>query len=216
MSTSIISAKVSTVKFGDFFCFEGLKLEDEQLKLQKKEFAITVQQTASLFQVSHSHASRDLKAILGKDYKFKKAKINNCSHKYRKLVNYLNLEELKIVADILAFKGNSTALAMLNLEPHVKQQLEKVKNNKKAASNSVYVIGDIERNVCKIGITNNLQQRLSTIQTAYPYELSVWFTKAIRKPKTLETSLHNSLADYRLKGEWFEGDVYHLVDWSSI
>jgi len=66
----------------------------------------------------------------------------------------------------------------------------------------IYIIGNLEHKVCKIGFSKNPQRRLIVLQTGSPYELSL-FKKFIGNIP-IEKKLHKKYKDYRLHGEWFE------------
>jgi hypothetical protein len=65
----------------------------------------------------------------------------------------------------------------------------------------VYVIGDGQSGIVKIGITKNLVSRLKGLQTGSPHELHVFCT--FRGGVELEAHLHDRFAKRRLQGEWF-------------
>jgi len=56
----------------------------------------------------------------------------------------------------------------------------------------------------KIGRTNNVQKRLSGMQTGNPYELELILSIKTNSPFTLETSLHTKFKDKLIRGEWFK------------
>lgn len=79
----------------------------------------------------------------------------------------------------------------------------------------VYVITDGSGYV-KIGATNQLKQRLITIQTGNPRPITVLFTfetDTLREDRMLEKALHNEFVQFRLSfdngfiSEWFDDKV---------
>jgi Meiotically up-regulated gene 113 len=66
----------------------------------------------------------------------------------------------------------------------------------------VYVIGDPDQRVVKIGWSTNLRSRLANLQcgSALPLRL-LW---AARGGRALEDALHAWFNDQRLEGEWFD------------
>jgi len=67
-----------------------------------------------------------------------------------------------------------------------------------------------ELNLYKIGVSKNLKQRNSALQTGNPYEIETLFNFLSSFPYRVETSLHKKLQAYKtdvnntkLKGEWF-------------
>lgn len=71
----------------------------------------------------------------------------------------------------------------------------------------VYVVGNECGSSVKIGHTKNIEQRLSQLQTGYPDQLTVFFTKTtetLNEARQLEDAAHNRLRRYRQTGEWFD------------
>jgi len=66
----------------------------------------------------------------------------------------------------------------------------------------VYLIGDLTRGVCKIGISVKPKLRLRSLQVAYPYPLAVLAT--VVGTSQLELGLHDQFKELRLEGEWFK------------
>lgn len=56
----------------------------------------------------------------------------------------------------------------------------------------------------KIGITGNLDKRLSTIQTHCPFKVNYKCYTLSEMPQAFETELHLEFSDYRIQGEWFK------------
>ena len=82
---STTKAVVTSVKIGHIQ-IEGLMLPDGT-------FAIAVPQVARLFSINQSHASRDLKALLGTGITFAKVQ----SELHSKAVNILDLTEFELL-----------------------------------------------------------------------------------------------------------------------
>ncbi len=59
------------------------------------------------------------------------------------------------------------------------------------------------QNFYKIGITNDIKERLVALQTGNPFEISL--VKTYDLPKSFETTVHELLTDakYHERGEWF-------------
>lgn len=68
----------------------------------------------------------------------------------------------------------------------------------------IYLIGNKEEKVCKIGYTRNLEtlgKRLSSLRTGNHLKLEIF---EIREgTRHLEKAIHFVLSEYRLEGEWF-------------
>jgi Meiotically up-regulated gene 113 len=70
-------------------------------------------------------------------------------------------------------------------------------------SGKIYLIGNVEKGVCKIGFSTCVEQRLKALQTSCPFMLEL--LSVIPTPQTLddEADLHNHFDGLRLSGEWF-------------
>lgn len=74
----------------------------------------------------------------------------------------------------------------------------------------------------KIGISNDVNQRLKALQTANPRQLELLYS--IKGDSLLEESLHGIFTNSRVKGEWFELDesiysfinLFKLYDYSLV
>ncbi len=71
----------------------------------------------------------------------------------------------------------------------------------------------------KIGITNDLNKRLSTLQTGCPHDLSIIFYAEAdmddylgKEIKYIEDFLHKNFNKQRYRGEWFKLEYHHLSD----
>lgn len=67
----------------------------------------------------------------------------------------------------------------------------------------VYVIGNRDAGVCKIGMTSRPEKRFAQLQVGFPWELWVlrlFFGEASR----FEHRLHSLFAEHNIRGEWFE------------
>lgn len=80
----------------------------------------------------------------------------------------------------------------------------------------LYVIGDKERNVCKIGISGDPCERLKRIQTGYPWPLDIWLELAIANPAKVEKILHTKFQEFRLNGEWFDACVFNNLNLNEL
>jgi hypothetical protein len=82
---------------------------------------------------------------------------------------------------------------------------------KKRKQQSVYIMQCSQTGVVKIGVSNNPVSRLSAIQTGYPFLLKLERIIKTDEPRLLERQLHKLLDDFRLKGEWFDGDCLQMI-----
>lgn len=77
---------------------------------------------------------------------------------------------------------------------------------KRENGNMLYIIKDGGYNYYKIGITNNLRKRFSTLQTGNPVKLRIYKTIQCKDRHTLEKIerlLHTKLAKKHIRGEWY-------------
>ena len=66
----------------------------------------------------------------------------------------------------------------------------------------VYIIGNLDENICKIGFSENPNRRLPEIQTGCPHQLKIILL--FEAEKYTETLLHHKYSKYRMVGEWFK------------
>ena len=75
---------------------------------------------------------------------------------------------------------------------------------------SVYVIqGD--HGLVKIGISTNVQARLTTLQTSSPFPLRLVFSTVCADALMAEQEAHAALAPYRISGEWFDVPAHMAI-----
>lgn len=85
-----------------------------------------------------------------------------------------------------------------------KEEKERLRNE---ITGYVYVIGNVDHKVCKIGYSKNPERRIKDLQTGYPYTLSI--LRKFKSNMVIEKELHEKYDKYRLNGEWFrlEGEL---------
>ena len=71
-------------------------------------------------------------------------------------------------------------------------------------ANCVYMLQVCSSDRYKIGVTNNIRNRLKNIQTGNPDAIKIIALLECPKPTHIESSLHEEFACYRIHGEWFE------------
>lgn len=79
----------------------------------------------------------------------------------------------------------------------------------------VYCIGNLEHSVCKIGYSQNVNKRLTELQTGCPFKLSILSVKEGGYAE--EQVLHGKFRRYSLHGEWFKThkdilDYFNVTD----
>lgn len=89
---------------------------------------------------------------------------------------------------------------MRSLDDVVSRQAKKLKHNKSA---QVYILscGDL----IKIGVTNDIKQRLASLQTGNPVPIVLEYIEDKNQPYKVESYLHRTFNSYRIRGEWFKG-----------
>lgn len=75
--------------------------------------------------------------------------------------------------------------------------------NKPPRSTHLYILSCTNR--LKIGITNNIDTRIKTLQTGNPEPIKLEYIEERYKPHKAETYLHHKFQKYQVSGEWFEG-----------
>lgn len=70
--------------------------------------------------------------------------------------------------------------------------------------NGVYLIAVRDTDLYKIGITKDIEKRLSQLQTSNPYEFYLMGFFVTEKCRKLESLLHQKLRLNRYKREWFK------------
>lgn len=80
----------------------------------------------------------------------------------------------------------------------------------------------------KIGISKMVQDRLRTIRTSNPQEVTLLrvYTSDIQDAESMEFLLHRSLKEFHVRGEWFKSEALEHVkmdckpapepDWTSL
>lgn len=84
---------------------------------------------------------------------------------------------------------------------------------------SIYIIGHVIRGKLsapvKVGITRSLGSRLCSLQTGNSLLLEVGFHFTLptrQEAATAEREFHDTMADYRLQGEWFDLDPLYALE----
>ena len=71
----------------------------------------------------------------------------------------------------------------------------------------IYFIGNKKENICKIGVSKNVDKRIKEIQCSCPFEVEILITYAVSDDYLIEKALHNKYNKHRLNGEWFNLSV---------
>lgn len=89
--------------------------------------------------------------------------------------------------------------------------LEAVEATQKVKGEFIYCVGQSGSHYVKIGVANNLPERVKTLQTGNPHELSVLFSLPGGVPE--ERALHWLFTDRRMIGEWFDDTAGDIRAW---
>lgn len=75
----------------------------------------------------------------------------------------------------------------------------------------IYIIGNREHNICKVGFSDKPYYRLLNIQTSCPYKLE--FFKVYKGTQADESIIHKKLKDndLHINGEWFS-DIEKVIE----
>jgi hypothetical protein len=61
----------------------------------------------------------------------------------------------------------------------------------------------------KIGISQNIEKRIKSMETDNPLEIELLFYKKMENVRKVESFLHKQLKEYNVKNEWFKLDKRH-------
>ena len=73
-------------------------------------------------------------------------------------------------------------------------------------STHVYLINQDDSRMYKIGVTNNVKRRFSSIQTSNPNKLSLIYSGKVNDAKKLEKKMHTHFKKQKVRLEWFKLD----------
>lgn len=92
-----------------------------------------------------------------------------------------------------------------------RQKRNKPKIKKKPEFGFVYFIGNLDKNICKIGFSYSPNKRLKELQTGNPFPLVVF--KTVKGDLKMEKTFHLIYRQYRTSGEWFriEGELKYFI-----
>jgi len=71
----------------------------------------------------------------------------------------------------------------------------------------IYFIGNKKENICKIGVSSNVEKRIKEIQCSCPFSVEVLITYPVSDDYLIEKALHNKYNEHRQNGEWFNLSV---------
>lgn len=141
--------------------------------------------------------------------KDKFALIKYCKKKLNdKGIRYIDGKPFSMCKHKVIIAKYNEVLNSIALEDY--QEYLRIKKDKENAY--VYVIGNKEMNICKIGFTNNIFKRIIAIQTGCPFKLEIFCV--VEGSVQTEKKLHEKYKDLRMNGEWFryEGKLKESVE----
>ncbi len=71
--------------------------------------------------------------------------------------------------------------------------------------NFLYILTMNESSLFKVGVTNDIDKRLSNIQTGNPLKINVFFCQQIDEAYKIESRIKIKYSKYIKNGEWYEG-----------
>lgn len=80
----------------------------------------------------------------------------------------------------------------------------------------IYLINITGTDLYKIGVSNNPQNRLQTLQTASPFDMEIIETKSTPLAYKVENKLHKIFDKYKHKNEWFKLDSNQVEIFKGI
>lgn len=86
----------------------------------------------------------------------------------------------------------------------------------------LYLLFISELNVCKIGISNNIDKRIKQLQTGCPYRIDLVKAHKTEMASKIEKIMHRKYSpkkvdynEYSLVGEWFYIDIGDVLSFES-
>lgn len=93
---------------------------------------------------------------------------------------------------------------MMNTDVSIKISDIKEEFNNRFGKSYLYIIQNEDNNYVKIGVTNNIDRRLTELQTASDSNLNiVYMSPKCDNAYELERRVHDHFSAYRKNGEWF-------------
>lgn len=109
---------------------------------------------------------------------------------------------------VVAFVSYRDAL----LDMYKARVLEKVIPQVSTSRSFIYIIREEGKGRLKIGISNNPENRLKTLQTGSAEDLTLLYTSLVcSNAMDIEANVHEHFKDYHVRGEWFREDL-SLID----
>jgi len=200
----------------------GLNLDSIRLK-ESKEYRFSQSQALALIGLNKGYLARlrvaspnKAQSLTTSGFTWTTVMVRFHDGSQNRTAKTLSLSDLTILCRCEDRWGNDKAAAVLDSMSGSSPIAIKRATPQRTSAKYLYVIGDLERGVCKIGISADVQRRLKELQTAYPFQLQIWSSLEVQNPRAIEATLHKKLDDFRLFGEWFDSSVYAIVNWSSL
>lgn len=95
-------------------------------------------------------------------------------------------------------------------------------SNSKKKEKFLYLLFISELNVCKIGISNNVEKRIKQLQTGCPYKIDLVKAHKTEMASKIEKVMHRKYSalkvdcnEYNLLGEWFYVKIDDVISFES-
>jgi len=111
----------------------------------------------------------------------------------------------------LTVSGPTATVDTINVE--AVSELAKYKKTGDENSKFLYLVES--QGFVKIGVTNDVQGRVSTISTCNPFEVKVILAQEVGSAYQVEKFLHDKFKDTNVKGEWFKltsNDIAYITE----
>tara|TARA_R110002153_G_scaffold13130_6_gene49088 strand:+ start:583 stop:1140 length:558 start_codon:yes stop_codon:yes gene_type:complete len=130
---------------------------------------------------------------------------NNCD----RLKKYNKARESIVYNVNTRCKSNPKGSKSLGLNDYRSLNASKV-NKKRFPNSNIYVLKIENKDLYKIGVSQNVNRRLRDISNSMPFNVSIELNKSVEDAYGLENILHNEFKNKYIKNEWFNLNVNDL------
>lgn len=85
-------------------------------------------------------------------------------------------------------------------------------NKKRFPNSQLYIINIANTEYYKVGVSQNPTRRICDIKNSMPFDIDIIYCEYHQNTYDLEENIHNSIADYYIKHEWFLLSDVIIVD----
>lgn len=123
-------------------------------------------------------------------------------HKGKRISTYKDIEIIQFYDIYFEIKAKQLFNEQLKNRTHRRKIMSSNIENKKSLINGlVYVIGNKEFKLCKIGFSTDINKRIKSLQTGCPFKIEI--LAIITGSYEIEKQLHLKYKKYNTTGEWF-------------